>query len=103
MLCHISALAGYAIPLGNIIGPLIFWLIKKDEMPFVDEQGKESINFQITMTIAMIISGVLILALVGIILLPAVIITSLILMIIASIKANAGEHYRYPLTIRFIS
>ena len=102
MLCHISALAGFIIPLGNIIGPLIFWLINKDKMPFVNEQGKESLNFQITVTLASIISAVLIVVLIGFLLIFAVLIFWLIFTIIATIKANGGEHYRYPLTLRLI-
>ena len=51
MLCHLSSLAGSVIPFGNIVGPLVVWLIKKDEYAFVDDQGKESLNFQISITI----------------------------------------------------
>ena len=102
MLCHLLALTGYFIPFGNIIGPLIVWLIKKEELPFVDDQGKESLNFQITLTIALIISGVLLMVFIGIILLPLVAIFGLVMIIIASIKANNGEKYRYPVCLRLI-
>lgn len=102
MLCHLAALVGYIIPFGNIVGPLVLWLVKKESMPFVDEQGKESLNFQITVTIAMIICIALMFVLIGLLLLPIVAIGSLILMILAAVKANGGEHYRYPLTIRLI-
>ena len=103
MLCHLSALAGYIIPFGNIVGPLVVWLIKKDEMPFVEDQGKEALNFQISVTIYVIVSFVLIFVLIGIFLLIAVGIFSLVMLIIAAIKANQGEAYRYPLCIRFIA
>jgi uncharacterized Tic20 family protein len=102
MLCHLSALAGFLIPFGNIIAPLVIWLIKKDEHPFVDEQGKESLNFQISVAIYAFISGILVLVLVGILLLIIIAIASLILVIIATVKANDGISFRYPLTIRFI-
>jgi uncharacterized Tic20 family protein len=102
MLCHLSALAGFIIPFGSIIGPLVIWLIKKNESPFVDDQGKESLNFQITVIIAAFICGVLMLILIGIFLLIALGITTLIFIIIASMKANNGEAYRYPFAIRFI-
>lgn len=102
MLCHLSSLAGFIIPFGNIVGPLIFWLINKDKMPFVDDQGKESLNFQITVTIASIISAILIVVLIGFLLIFAVLIFWLVFTIIASMKANNGEYYRYPLTIRLI-
>ena len=52
MLCHLLALAGYVIPFGNIIGPLVMWLVKKEDHPFIDEQGKEALNFQITVALA---------------------------------------------------
>ncbi len=105
MFCHLAGLAGLLpiIPLfGSIIGPLIIWQLKKDESPFVDEQGKEAVNFQITMAICAVVSLVLILVLIGLLLLPAVIITDIVLLLIAAVKANEGVHYRYPLSIRFI-
>lgn len=102
MFCHLAALAGYVIPFGSIIGPLVVWLIKKDQMPFVNDQGKESLNFQITVVIAMIVSGVLMFVLIGFLLLAAVAIADLVFVIIAAIQANKGVAYRYPYTIRFI-
>jgi len=103
MFCHLSALAGYIIPLGSIIGPLIIWSIKKDEYPFVDEQGKEALNFNISMVIYILISVILIFVVIGILMLIALGIFQLIMIIIASIKANNGESFRYPLSIRFIN
>jgi uncharacterized Tic20 family protein len=102
MLCHLIALAGFVVPFGNIIGPLVIWLIKKDEYPFVDDQGKESLNFQISMTIYFIISAILIIVVIGILLMIALVIVEVIFIIIATVKANSGEKYRYPLTIRLI-
>ena len=86
MLCHLGALAGYLIPFGHIIGPLVFWLIKKDQYPFVDDQGKESLNFQITVTIAAVISAALICVVVGIFMLIAVGLVALIFIIIAAVS-----------------
>ena len=102
MIAHLSALAGFIIPFGNIAGPLIVWMIKKDAMPFVDDQGKESLNFQITVTIAAIVAAVLIVFLIGFLLLPAVGLAALVFTIIAGIKANEGVAYRYPFTLRLI-
>jgi uncharacterized protein len=99
---HISALAGLVIPFGCIVGPLIVWLIKREEMPFVEHQGKEALNFNISMTIYMLVAGVLILVLIGIPLLIGLVIAWLILVILATVKANEGIAYRYPLTIRLI-
>src|SRR5688500_10860834 len=65
MLCHILSLAGLVVPCGNLIGPLIIWQVKKAEHPFIDDQGKESVNFQILMSIALLISGLLICVVIG--------------------------------------
>lgn len=102
MLCHLIAFAGFIIPFGNIIGPLVIWLIKKDEFEFVNDQGKESLNFQISMTIYFIVSAILTIIVIGILLLIGLAIFDLVVLIIATIKANGGEKYRYPLCIRFI-
>jgi uncharacterized Tic20 family protein len=102
MLSHLLALAGCLIPLGNILGPLVIWLIKKDQSAFVNDQGKESINFQISITIYGIISAILIIVVIGILTSIALGIFWLVLIIVASVKANEGQLYRYPLTIRFL-
>ena len=102
LIVHLSALAGFVVPFGHIIGPLVIWLIKKDESPFVDDQGKESINFQISMTLYGVVAAVLILVVIGIFLLIGIGILDIVLVIVAAVKANAGEKFRYPLTIRFI-
>lgn len=100
---HLSGLLPYVgIPFGNIIAPLAIWLMNRDKMPFVDDQAKEAINFQLTITLYAIISGVLILAIVGFVLLPVVIVFDVVASIIAAIKAQQGIAYRYPMTIRFI-
>jgi len=103
MIAHLSALTLYlGIPFGQLIGPLVVWLIKKDTMPFVSDQAKEALNFQITLTIAGLISLALCFVFIGFILLPIVLIAGLVLIIIAAIKSNEGVAYRYPMTIRFI-
>lgn len=103
MFCHLASLSGFiGVPFGNIIGPLIIWLVKRNELPFVDDQGKESLNFQISMTIYGIIAAILVFFVIGIFLAIALFIFGLVMVIIASVKANSGEYYRYPLTIRFI-
>ena len=102
LFCHLSSLIGFLIPFGNIIGPLVVWLIKKDTMPFVDDQGREALNFQISITIYVIASIVLIFVIIGIPLLIVVGFFDLIMTVIAAVKANDGVRYRYPLTIRFI-
>lgn len=102
MFAHLSALVGFIIPLGSILGPLIIWQIKKNEMPFVDDQGKEALNFQITVMLAVILCIVLFVIFIGILLLPIVGIAALVFTIMAGIKANEGQTYRYPFTLRLI-
>lgn len=103
MLCHLAALVGFiGIPIGNILGPLVVWLIKREGNPFVDANGKESLNFQISMTIYGFVAGILVFVLIGIPLLILLVLADLILLIVAAMKANGGESYRYPATIRFI-
>ncbi|MBS1811987.1 MAG: DUF4870 domain-containing protein [Acidobacteria bacterium] len=103
LICHLSGLAGFTgIPFANVIAPLIIWMMKKDQSWFVNDQGKEAVNFQISLTIYVIIAAILIILLIGIPLLFVLGIGGLILMIVAAMKANEGVTYRYPLTIRFI-
>ena len=103
MLCHLTALAGVVIPgLGFVLGPLIVWLLKKDDHPFIDEQGKESVNFQISMLIYIAACGALFFLIVPLLLIPVLAITDIVLAIIAAVKASNGESYRYPLTIRLL-
>ncbi len=100
---HLGGFAGYFIPFGNILAPLVVWILKRDEQPFVDHHGREALNFQISITIYAIVSGLLILVLVGILLLPLVLLFDVIMMIVAAVKASNGEHFRYPLSLRLVS
>ena len=102
MLCHISTFCGMIIPFGNILAPLIIWLIKKEELPFVADQGKEVLNFQISMTIYLLISGLLCIILIGIPIVIGLVIFCFIITIIAAISANDGTPYRYPINLRLI-
>jgi uncharacterized protein len=96
MLCHLSAL------FIGFLGPLIFWLIKRDENAFVDDQGKEALNFHITVAIASVVTFVLCFVIIGFLLIPVVAVGTLVLTIMASVKANEGVRYRYPLCLRLI-
>jgi len=103
VLCHATALAGFFVPwAGHILGPLIIWLAKRGDSPEIDEHGKESLNFQISMLIYNVIAGVLCLVLIGFVILGILHILNLVLVIVASIQASEGKFYRYPLTIRLI-
>jgi uncharacterized Tic20 family protein len=88
--------------MGQIIGPLIVWLLKKDEYPLVDDQGKEVLNFQISVTIYGLVCIPLCCFVIGFVLLGAVLVFSIVMTIIGGVKANGGVAYRYPLCIRFI-
>ena len=102
MITHLSAFAGHIFPFAHIIAPLVVWLIKKDESAFVNEQGKEAINAQISFTIYFAISVALCLLFVGIFMLIALYIANFILVIVAAVSANDGKRYRYPLCLRLI-
>ncbi|MFC5580394.1 DUF4870 domain-containing protein [Rhodanobacter terrae] len=100
---HLSALAGLVMPFGSIIGPLVIWLIKKDTMPFVDDQGKEALNFNITVALAAVVCGLLCIVLIGFLLLPVLVILWLVFVIVGTIKANEGTLYRYPFALRLVN
>ena len=102
MLCHLLAFSGLIIPCGSILGPLVLWLLKKNESSFVDDQGKESLNFQITVLLAGIVSFILCFVVIGFILALAVAVAWIIYTILGAIKASEGVAYRYPYTLRLI-
>lgn len=110
MLCHLSALTGFiGVPFGNILGPLIVWQIKKNEIPSVDVHGKAALNFQITVLLAVLVSFVagIILSFVCIgfvffFVAGAIALCGLIFAIIAGIRANDGKDYTYPYSITFV-
>lgn len=103
MLCHLLSLLQFiGIPLGNILGPLVVWLTKKDDDAFVNATGKEVLNFQISMTIYAAVCIPLVWILIGMILLPVILIINVVCTIIAALKSNEGILYRYPITIRFL-
>jgi uncharacterized Tic20 family protein len=110
MFCHLSALAGFiGVPLGNILGPLIVWQIKKNEFPSVDIHGKAALNFQITVLLAALVAAAAMLVgmliCIGWLLLPVVVLiglAGLVFPIIAGIKASNGEDYKYPYSFEFV-
>ena len=102
MSCHLSALLGIWLPFGTLIGPLILWQMKRESDPFIDAQGKEALNFQITVAIASAICFLLMVVIIGFFLFGLVAIGALVLTIIAGVKANEGFPYRYPFTWRLI-
>ncbi|MGA1056714.1 MAG: DUF4870 domain-containing protein [Phycisphaerales bacterium] len=104
MLGHLSAFAAFVLPaFGNVIGPLIVWLVKKDSMPFAADQAKEALNFNITVSILAVVFVALVFLLIGIPLLVVLGISWLVLTIVGAIKANSGVAYRYPFCLRLVS
>lgn len=124
MLCHLSALAGLLFGLGNVLGPLIVWQIKKNELPEIEIHGKESLNFQLTVFILSFAIGIILVAAAGAavgfahfirspfaifsggfglgIIVVIINILAYVLAVVAGIKANNGETYKYPFSIKFI-
>lgn len=108
MAAHLSSLLAAWMGGLSLLGPLVVWLIKKDEMPFVDDQGKEALNFQILMTLILVGLGVGSIATCGVglfVAIPGILVVAaidLIFVIIAAIKANEGVAYRYPFNWRLI-
>ncbi|TAM21451.1 MAG: DUF4870 domain-containing protein [Rhodanobacter sp.] len=107
LFAHLSALlagllTGHWLGVGCFIGPLIIWLVKRESMPFVDDQAKEALNFNITVAIAALVCWLLMFVLIGFVLLPILGVLWLVCVILAAIKANEGERYRYPFALRFI-
>ena len=116
MLCHLISFVGIVLPFGNILGPLVVWLTQREKSSFVDEHGKESINFQLSLIVysfvsvlLLIVSAILTVVVIGIfmliivgLLILALLVFSFIVIIIAAVRASNGEEYRYPLSIRFL-
>jgi hypothetical protein len=102
MLCHLLSFSFVVIPLGNILGPLVLWLVKKDEMAFVDRHGRAVLNFQITYTIVVLVAVLLVFVGVGICILAALPVLHLITGIIGAVRAQDGRPYTYPMAIPFL-
>jgi uncharacterized protein len=98
ILSHILAI----VPGIGIFGPLVIWLIKKDESPFVEANAKESLNFQLTMLIAYVVSWILVIVLIGVMLFFVIWVLNIVLVIVASIKTSENKIYRYPFNLRLI-
>jgi uncharacterized Tic20 family protein len=96
LLCHLGGI------ISSFILPLVIWLIKKDQSAFVNDQGKEALNFQITMWIAWAVAIVLSCVGVGFLLFPVIFLVNIIFCVMGAIASNKGERYRYPLNIRII-
>lgn len=102
MIIHLSAFAGHFLPIAHLLAPLIIWQIKRETSAFLDDQGKEAVNAQLTVTIYGLVAAVLCIILIGIPLLIGLWVADVILVIVAAIAANGGQAYRYPGILRLI-
>lgn len=102
MFLHLSTLAGYIVPLGGLIVPIVIWQMKKDEMPEIDRHGKMVMNFLISFFLWSIVGFLLVFILIGIPVLAVLGILAVIFPIIGGIKANEGRLWKYPMTIEFL-
>jgi uncharacterized Tic20 family protein len=99
---HLSTFAGLIVPLGSVIGPLAVWLTRRDRDPFIDQAGREALNFGISIAIYGAVLLVAALMLVGIPLLIVGVVAWVVLASLAAVKASQGQSYRYPLTMRLV-
>ncbi|GAC1662280.1 MAG: DUF4870 domain-containing protein [Steroidobacteraceae bacterium] len=103
MLAHLSAFVGLVFPLaGNILGPLLVWLTKRDQSAFVAAHAKEALNFNIAVTLAGVVCGFLALIFIGLLLGMALFIAWLVMTLVAAIRASEGVPYQYPLSLRLV-
>ena len=102
-LLHLSGLAGYLIPFGSVVGPLVMWLLRRDMSARVETEGKDALNFHLSMLLYYLVSIPLAFIFVGIFTAIAIAVVEIVFTIIATVKASKGEAYRYPLAIRFVS
>ncbi|MBK1631241.1 hypothetical protein CKO31_10920 [Thiohalocapsa halophila] len=102
MFLHISQLLGFLVPLAGLIAPLLIWQLKKDELPGLDPHGKVVMNWVLSALIYLLAASLLVLVVVGVPLLLALLVLAVVFPIIGGLKANAGELWRYPLSIEFL-
>jgi len=101
-LMHVAQFGGYIVPFLGFILPIVMWMINKDQSALIDKHGKNIINFMISWLMYAVISGFLLLILIGGPLLIALAVTQVLFIILAAIKAANGEYWKYPLSIEFL-
>jgi hypothetical protein len=99
---HLSTFAGLIVPFGSVIGPLAVWLTRRDRDPFIDQAGREALNFGITIAVYGSVLLVAALMLVGIPPLVVGVVAWVVLASLAAVRASQGQAYRYPLTLRLV-
>jgi len=99
---HLSVLTGFIVPLAGLVAPIVIWQMKKNDSPKLDMHGKIVVNWVLSMILYMIVSVVLSFVVIGLPMLLALVVLNIVFPIIGGIKANNGETWRYPLSIRFM-
>lgn len=102
MFLHLSMLLGFVVPLAGLVAPIVIWQIKKEEMPAIDAHGKVALNWILSALIHGVGCFILSFILIGIPLMIALALLTIIFPIIAGIKANEGTLWKYPLSIPFL-
>jgi uncharacterized Tic20 family protein len=102
MLLHLSQLLGFLVPLGGLVAPILIWQLKKEELPGLDVHGKVVLNWVLSALLYFVGAALLTLIVIGVPLLLAVALLSVVFPIIGGVKANNGELWRYPLSIAFL-
>ncbi|HWF99456.1 MAG TPA: DUF4870 domain-containing protein [Steroidobacteraceae bacterium] len=102
MLAHLSAFAGLVVPLGNVIAPLVIWLLQREKSAFVGDQALESLNFNITVVLAGIACGILVIIGIGLLLWVALGIVWLVGTILGAVRAAEGQYYRHRFILRLV-
>jgi hypothetical protein len=100
---HLLSFAGYVLPLLNVAGPAAVWLAKRDESPFVELHAREALNFQISITLYLVVASALMFVLIGFVLVPILVLLDVVAIVVAALRASRGEFYAYPLSLRLIS
>lgn len=97
MFVHLAAFSGWVgLPLGWFLGPLVLWLLKRDEHAFVDDQGREALDFQLNMLVYGVLAFLLCFVVIGIPLLIVIGLANVVVPIVATVEASKGKYYRYP-------
>lgn len=103
ILSHLSALCGFLIPMGNVVGPLVIWLVKRESSPYVAAHAKEALNFNISITLYSAFATLLLFIYIGALFLIVIFGFWLISLVLAALRAREDKPYRYRLIFRFVS
>lgn len=99
---HLSGLSGYVLPMGGLVVPLILWVVKRKDHPFIDQHGREAVNFRLSYLLYYCIAFILVFVLIGFFMILTLLVIELVLVVMAAVSASDGKEYRYPGIIRFI-